>query len=122
MAEEQERQTNQDIVGTVEESKEQGHQEQAEVLEPLFEQEKAEQFRTQWMNIQSKFVDDPHASVREADELVTDILKNVTMGFHDRRTSLEKQWNNGNNVSTEDLRMALKRYRSFFDRLLTLDS
>lgn len=93
-----------------------------ERLDVLFEENEREQFHTHWMNIQSKFVDNPRESVREADELVADVLKSVTMNFHERRTSLEKQWNNGNNVSTEDLRMALKRYRSFFERLLTLES
>lgn len=93
-----------------------------EELDPMFEEEEAEKFRTHWMNIQSKFVDNPRESVREADELVADVLKSITMSFHSRRTSLEKQWNNGSNVSTEDLRQALKRYRSFFERLLTLES
>lgn len=93
-----------------------------EALEPLFEENEAGGFRTQWLNIQSKFVDNPRESVREADELVASVLKSVTMSFHERRTSLEKQWNGGGNVSTEDLRLALKRYRSFFERLLTLES
>jgi hypothetical protein len=93
-----------------------------EALEPLFEENESQKFRAQWLELQGKFVDNPRESVREADELVAGVLKSVTMGFHDRRTSLEKQWNSGDNVSTEDLRMALKRYRSFFDRLLTLES
>jgi hypothetical protein len=93
-----------------------------EELEPLFEDNEAKQFRTQWLNIQSKFVDDPRASVKQADELVASVLKSVTMGFSDRRVSLESQWNGGEDISTEDLRVALKRYRSFFDRLLTLES
>jgi hypothetical protein len=91
-------------------------------LAPLFEETEAGQFRTQWLNIQSKFVDNPRESVREADELVSNVLKSVTMSFHERRTSLEKQWNGGGNASTEDLRLALKSYRSFFERLLTLES
>jgi hypothetical protein len=91
-------------------------------LLPLFERSEAEKFRTQWLNIQGKFVDNPRESVREADELVASVLKSVTMSFHERRTALEKQWNGGDKVSTEDLRLALKRYRSFFDRLLTLES
>ncbi len=91
-------------------------------LEPLFEDDEAEKFRDRWMNIQSEFVENPREAVRQADTLVADVLKSATMGFHDRRTSLEKQWNNGNKVSTEDLRLMLKRYRSFFDRLLTLKS
>lgn len=91
-------------------------------MEPLFETEEARKFRTQWLSIQSKFVDDPRASVKQADELVASVLKSVMMGFSDRRVALEKQWNSGENISTEDLRVALKRYRSFFDRLLTLES
>jgi hypothetical protein len=91
-------------------------------MEALFEQEEAEKFRTHWLNIQSKFVDDPRASVKQADELVASVLKSVTMSFADKRISLEKQWNSGEDASTEDLRVALKRYRSFFDRLLTLES
>jgi hypothetical protein len=93
-----------------------------EELAPLFEETDAGKFRTQWLNIQSKFVDNPRESVREADELVANVLKSVTMSFHERRTSLEKQWNSGGNASTEDLRLALKSYRSFFERLLTLES
>lgn len=93
-----------------------------EELMPLFEDNEAKKFRTQWLNIQSKFVDDPRESVKQADELVASVLKSVTMGFSDRRVALEKQWNSGENISTEDLRVALKRYRSFFDRLLTLES
>ena len=96
--------------------------EEDEGLMALFEDEEAGKFRTQWLNIQSKFVDNPRESVREADELVASVLKSVTMSFHNRRSSLEKEWNGGGNVSTEDLRLALKRYRSFFDRLLTLES
>jgi hypothetical protein len=91
-------------------------------LEPLFEDEAAKKFRSRWLVIQSKFVDDPRDSVKQADDLVADILKNVTMNFADRRISLEKQWNSGDNVSTEDMRQALKRYRAFFERLLTLES
>lgn len=93
-----------------------------EELEPLFEDNEAKKFRSQWLSIQSKFVDDPRESVKQADELVASVLKSVTMGFSDRRVALEKQWNSGENTSTEDLRQALKRYRSFFDRLLTLES
>ena len=94
-----------------------------EGLEPLFEEEAARKFRSRWQVIQGKFVDDPRDSVKQADDLVADIIKNVTMSFADRRSGLEKQWNSGdNNISTEDMRVALKRYRSFFERLLTLES
>ena len=91
-------------------------------LEPLFEDEAARKFRTRWLAIQSKFVDDPRDSVKQADDLVADIIKDVTMNFADRRIALEKQWNVGENVSTEDMRVTLKRYRAFFERLLTLES
>ncbi len=128
MAEDRENQTNPNAAEATQEPPEQDQhiqmKESTEELEPLFENDEAEKFRTQWMNIQSEFVENPQESVREADKLVADVLKSVTMGFHDRRTSLEKQWNNGNNAnaSTEDLRLTLKRYRSFFNRLLTLKS
>jgi hypothetical protein len=94
----------------------------SEQLEPLFEDESARKFRSRWQVIQSKFVDDPRDSVKQADDLVADIIKNVTMSFADRRIGLEKQWKSGENISTEDMRQALKRYRSFFERLLTLES
>ena len=93
-----------------------------EQLEPLFEDESARKFRSRWQVIQGKFVDDPRDSVKQADDLVADIIKNVTMSFADRRIALEKQWNSGEDISTEDMRQALKRYRSFFERLLTLES
>ena len=91
-------------------------------LVPLFEEGAAEKFRTRWLAIQSKFVDDPGDSVKQADDLVADVIQGVTKSFADRRGSLEKQWNGGAKASTEDLRIALKQYRSFFDRLLTLES
>ena len=95
-----------------------------EGLEPLFEDEAARKFRSRWQVIQGKFVDDPRDSVKQADDLVSDIIKSVTMNFADRRIELEKQWNvgSGEDISTEDMRVALKRYRSFCDRLLTLES
>ena len=93
-----------------------------EDLAPLFEGDEDKKFRTRWLAIQSKFVDDPNDSVKQADDLVSDVIKSVTMNFSNRRIALEKQWNGEENTSTEELRMAIKRYRSFFDRLLTLES
>jgi len=58
----------------------------------LFEDNEAEQFRTQWLEIQSRFVDDPSVSVKEADDLVADVIKNITRSFADKRISLESQW------------------------------
>ena len=93
-----------------------------EKFAPLFERDEAKQFRSQWLEIQSRFVDDPSVSVKDADELVANVIKNITRNFADKRTSLETQWKSGDDVSTEDLRVTMKRYRSFFDRLLTLES
>lgn len=87
---------------------------------PLFKKEEAEQFRTIWLEIQSGFVDDPNISVKEADELVNNVIKNILFTFADQRTSLESQWKNGDKVSTEDLRLALKQYHSLFNRLLSV--
>lgn len=88
---------------------------------PLFENNEAESFRTHWLEIQSRFVDDPSISVKEADNLVAEVIKNITRSFADKRMALESQWKSGD-VSTEDLRVAMKHYRSFFNRLLTLQS
>jgi Lon protease-like protein len=87
---------------------------------PLFENNEAVKFRTQWLEIQSRFVDDPRVAVKEADDLVADVIKNITRTFSDERMTLENQWKSGDRVSTEDLRVALQRYRSFFNRLLKL--
>jgi len=91
-----------------------------ETFEPLFEHREAEQFRNQWLEIQSRFVDDPNISVEQADELVSQVIENITNNFSEQRSSLENQWHKGDKVSTEDLRIALQRYRSFFNRLLAL--
>lgn len=93
-----------------------------EGLAPLFESNAAEKFRTRWLAVQSNFVDDPKAAVKEADDLVADVIQGITSSFADRRGSLEKNWNGGGEASTEDLRQALKQYRSFFERLLSLQS
>jgi hypothetical protein len=93
-----------------------------ENLVPLFETTSADKFRTRWLAIQSKFVDDPQASVKEADNLVADVIQGIMNSFADRRGSLEQNWNGGGEASTEDLRQAFKQYRSFFDRLLSLQS
>jgi hypothetical protein len=65
-------------------------------------------------------VDEPRQTVAEADKLVASVMQRLTEGFANERSGLEKQWDHGDNVSTEDLRVALQRYRSFFDRLLRL--
>jgi hypothetical protein len=73
-----------------------------------------------WQEIQARFVDDPREAVHDADALVQDVLHRVTRGFADERRRLEEQWDGGDDVSTEDLRVALQRYRAFFGRLLSV--
>lgn len=80
----------------------------------------AEKYRGRWSNIQTGFVDEPRTSVEQADNLVAEVMKDLATTFANERANLENQWNSGNNVSTEDLRQALRRYRSFFDRLLNV--
>jgi hypothetical protein len=84
----------------------------------LLNREEAEQFRTRWNEIQGKFVDEPRSAVEHADELVTEVIELITEMFNNEHRSLEAQWNKGNDVSTEDLRIALQRYRSFFNSLV----
>ena len=90
----------------------------AEVVVPLLGHEESEHFRTRWSEIQGKFVDEPRSSVQQADALVSEVIEKLTEMFSSERRSLEGQWKEGNDVSTEDLRKALQHYRSFFNRLV----
>ncbi len=85
---------------------------------PLFAENEVGDYRSRWSNIQAAFVDEPRHAVEEADSLVAQLMKKLAEGFAGERERLEKHWDSGQNVSTEDLRIALQRYRSFFDRLL----
>lgn len=87
---------------------------------PLFSDPELEEFRSQWSQIQTGFVDEPRRSVEGADKLVASLMQRIADGFANERSRLEQQWDRGDDVSTEDLRVALRRYRSFFDRLLQL--
>ena len=87
---------------------------------PLFEQGALEDFRSRWGAIQTGFVDNPGGAVKQADELVAAVMKRLAEVFADERANLEQAWAKGDDVSTEDLRVALRRYRSFFDRLLSV--
>lgn len=89
-----------------------------EVSTPLFSESDIADLRSRWGNVQTGFVDEPRRAVEEADKLVATVMKRLAEGFANERSGLEKQWARGDNVSTEDLRVALQRYRSFFDRLL----
>jgi hypothetical protein len=86
----------------------------------LFEQSVLSEFNTRWTDIQTGFVDEPRRAVQQADALVQDVIKRIADSFGNERTQLEQQWDRGDQVSTEDLRVALQRYRSFFSRLLSL--
>jgi hypothetical protein len=87
---------------------------------PLFSEKEMGDFRSQWIKIQTCFVDEPRGTVKDADKLVAAVMQRLAEGFANERSGLEKQWDRGDNVSTEDLRVALQRHRSFFDRLLKL--
>ena len=87
-------------------------------LAALLSREESEHFRTRWNEIQGKFVDEPRSAVQQADALVTEVIEQIAQMFDNEHSSLEGQWNQGNEVSTEDLRKALKCYRSFFNRLV----
>jgi hypothetical protein len=85
---------------------------------PLFPQDELQNFRSRWDQVQTSFVDEPRAAVEQADSLVANIVKRIAEQFATEREQLEGQWDRGENINTEDLRQALKRYRAFFDRLL----
>jgi hypothetical protein len=87
---------------------------------PLFPSNEAEQFRGRWTEIQTGFVDEPRRAVEQADELVAQCMKRLAETFADERRKMEQQWDRDEDVSTEDLRLALQRYRSFFGRLLSV--
>lgn len=87
---------------------------------PLFAERDSTELRNRWSDVQAGFVDEPRRAVEHADSLVADVMKRLAESFAAERASLEKQWDRGDNVTTEDLRLALQRYRSFFDRLLTI--
>lgn len=87
---------------------------------PLFSPEEAKDFRARWDAIQVGFVDEPRRVVEQADTLVAAATKRLAEMFAAERAKLEGQWDRGDDVSTEDLRLALRRYRSFFGRLLSV--
>ena len=87
---------------------------------PVMSADAAEEYRGRWQETQADFVDDPRSAVATADALVAEVMKRVAEEFANERNGLEKQWNEGGEASTEDLRVAFQRYRSFFSRLLNL--
>jgi hypothetical protein len=87
---------------------------------PLFPSGEVTSFRARWSEAQTSFVDEPRHAVEQADGLVAEMMQRLAKVFADERSTLEEQWSRGNDISTEDLRVALRRYRSFFDRLLSV--
>lgn len=84
----------------------------------LFSEFEVSDFRSRWNDVQTGFVDSPRHAVEQADQLVATMMERITNSFAQERSSLEKHWDRGDHVSTEDLRVALQRYREFFGRLL----
>ena len=93
-----------------------------EQLAPLFDGKLAQDMRTRWSDIQSGFVDDPRQAVQRADELVAQALQDLARSFAKHREQIDADAKAGGDTqgSTENLRVALRRYRSFFERLLSL--
>jgi hypothetical protein len=97
-------------VGTADTATKAGH---------LLAADDAEAFRARWTDVQHGFVDAPRQAVEQADGLVAELMQHLAKTFADERGRLEGQWDQGDDVSTEDLRTAFQRYRLFFERLLT---
>jgi hypothetical protein len=87
---------------------------------PLFPNHELEDLRNRWSDVQAAFVDEPRRAVEQADGLVASAMKRLAEVFAEERSNLEHQWDRGDSVSTEDLRIALQRYRTFFQRLLSI--
>lgn len=86
----------------------------------LFAGEHRSGLHSRWNDVQAAFVDDPKECVQKADNLVAEVVEELTASFADTRSRLEAQWSRGEEASTEDLRVALTRYRDFFQRLLSV--
>jgi hypothetical protein len=93
---------------------------ESSTAEMLFAGEDVADLRSRWAGVQAAFVDNPKECVQKADHLVSDLVEHLTTGFAEARSRLEEQWSQGQEASTEDLRVALMHYREFFDRLLAV--
>ena len=112
--------TTRDLAGASDAQQKEARDETAsEDRNPLLPGDQSESFTSRWREIQTSFVDEPRKSVEQADALVADLMQRLAASFSSERERLEAQWDSGDDVSTEDLRVALTRYRSFFDRLLS---
>jgi hypothetical protein len=96
--------------------------EQAEAAEqremPLLEAAESDAFLQRWSDVQARFVDDPQGAVRDGDSLVAELMQALATSFARHKQGLEQQWSSGGEPGTEELRLALQQYRSFFQRLL----
>lgn len=86
---------------------------------PLLSTADADRLNGEWRVMQSSFVDHPREAVEQADRLVADLMQRLASQFSETRSNLERQWDVQDDISTEDLRVAMTRYRSFFERLLS---
>jgi hypothetical protein len=86
---------------------------------PLLPDDQGDRLRGRWREVQTRFVDDPRDAVAAADGLVAELMQTLASGFAERRRALEEQWQRGEDVGTEQLRVVLQQYRAFFDRLLS---
>ena len=93
---------------------------ESSTAEMLFVGDDLTDLRARWAGVQAAFVDDPKECVQKADHLVSDVVEQLTSGFAEARSRLEGQWSQGQEASTEDLRLALMHYREFFERLLAV--
>ncbi|MDQ3423939.1 MAG: hypothetical protein M3510_11295 [Actinomycetota bacterium] len=92
---------------------------QGQQYSALLSDRDADVFLDRWREVQARFVDDPQAAVRDADSLVAELMRSLAERFAEQRTALEDQWNSGGQPETEQMRLALQEYRSFFHRLLS---
>ena len=108
------------VAATEAPQREQARDPKDEQLAALFPQETAEAFRSDWDSVQIGFVDDPRKAVQQADELVAKVMKSLAESFAKQRASIEADVGRDEQADTENLRVALRRYRSFFERLLSI--
>jgi len=109
-----------DLAGVARGEGRQMDQRPSNAAHPLFPEDVGNDFRSKWDRVQTGFVDEPRQAVQQADELVAQAIKRLAESFAEERNRLERQWDRGDEVSTEDLRVALQTYRSFFQRLLSI--
>ena len=93
---------------------------ETDAQEALFSQDESKALYAKWDAVQVGFVDEPRQAVERADSLVAGAMKRLAEMFAEERARLEGQWDRGDSVSTEELRLALRRYRAFFGRLLSV--